>query len=775
MSITLKSENSKNEISIYKRLDISFDWEVLPNFFCVTFLISDPDTKIIKDRITFRSYPSDDVKTYNELKKLAAFFKEYKDKASFIAWNVNYDKRITFEILKKHKEYINNGVNSHTFNQKELCSALFETSKKIVHSDEVEFVSFALLGYDNIVFYDAMKYMVNNKSLKVSGGESGYSMLESTIPWNKEILSESEINELITYNIHDVDVLYRLLLKYYDYYEIRKDLVNEFSPNNHTYLEYKNNAFFNLIYKLSKSDALSDIPEHFNFYNELERPELAKLKHVISVIENKENLHPIIKGILDKLKTEKIPTKNEKWEIVFKNKEMFGMDGIFALGGLHASSDGMVLSNVRAVMKDVASYYPNGFINYNLQSRAIKEKDKYLLKHLKDQRLIFKHSNDPNLKKKDKAYKVLINANYGLSRASIANIADPVNGTILCIMGQILLLYLCNLIDEYVESFIQLNTDGIYYVPKSGKEDIINNLCSQWEKETSFELETDISTKTFNFNVNNYILQFDNGKLKIKGRYINQYSVDILQKSAMELTYDTNILSKLVVNLLIYKKSFNETLKEFPEAWRYQAIKKITSSYDSFVFHNGIEYVNTALFIEKLNVIGDTTLEVPVINKVEGKVQRFFAIKNGKAYYKYKNAKNFENFKDEISYDENNLVKLIKKSVNNKSVILLLKKLKAKKYKEDTFKLDTKMYLGEKVAGISESSIIYNKPLFHNYESKYTFEKSDIKTLSDIEKELGIEIDLEYYKNEARNLILNVYNLENELKYILPNYKQLME
>lgn len=69
--------------TIYDYNDLCFDFEVLPNFWCVSFLQAKNKQPI--DRYTFQSYPNDSQKTYLELIKLISFIKTKAKDNIFIA------------------------------------------------------------------------------------------------------------------------------------------------------------------------------------------------------------------------------------------------------------------------------------------------------------------------------------------------------------------------------------------------------------------------------------------------------------------------------------------------------------------------------------------------------------------------------------------------------------------------------------------------------------------------------------------------------------------
>lgn len=88
----------------------------------------------------------------------------------------------------------------------------------------------------------------------------------------------------------------------------------------------------------------------------------------------------------------------------------------------------------------------------------------------------------------------------------------------ICVNGQLLIAMLCERL-SFIEgvTIIQANTDGVTIrIPKNKKEEM-KELCNRWEKMTSLELEYTSYKKMVISNVNNYMAETTDGKIKDKG------------------------------------------------------------------------------------------------------------------------------------------------------------------------------------------------------------------------------------------------------------------
>ena len=88
----------------------------------------------------------------------------------------------------------------------------------------------------------------------------------------------------------------------------------------------------------------------------------------------------------------------------------------------------------------------------------------------------------------------------------------------ICINGQLLIAMLCERL-SFIDSvtIIQANTDGVTIKVKKSKRNEVEDTCKRWEKLTSLELEYAEYKKMVINNVNNYMAQYTDGKIKDKG------------------------------------------------------------------------------------------------------------------------------------------------------------------------------------------------------------------------------------------------------------------
>ena len=179
---------------------------------------------------------------------------------------------------------------------------------------------------------------------------------------------------------------------------------------------------------------------------------------------------------------------------------------VYGLGGLHGATkpgvyktgDGMIV-----VTSDVKSFYPNLAIK-NQWSPAHLPKAAFcdLYEWFYDERVKIPKKDPRNY-----VYKIILNATYGLANEPNSFLYDPEFAMRITINGQLLLSMLYEMLAEGIPGSIPLmqNTDGVeMMIPAHYKQKYLD-ICAEWEKLTSLELEHDEYQKMLIWDVNNYI------------------------------------------------------------------------------------------------------------------------------------------------------------------------------------------------------------------------------------------------------------------------------
>ena len=193
-----------------------------------------------------------------------------------------------------------------------------------------------------------------------------------------------------------------------------------------------------------------------------------------------------------------------------------GIDVYFGEGGLHASWEDRIFETddeYVVVDYDVTSFYPNLAIVNGWRPEHLGDAFNKVYKNIFEERKKYKKGTPEN-----QSYKIILNGSYGKFGDEHSFLYDPKIMLQICVNGQLLLAMLAERF-SLVEgcTIVQCNTDGVtIHIPKKNLPQI-EDIAKRWEKLTKLELEKAVYKKMIISNVNNYIAQYDNGKIKDKG------------------------------------------------------------------------------------------------------------------------------------------------------------------------------------------------------------------------------------------------------------------
>ncbi|BAM68869.1 MAG: DNA-directed DNA polymerase [Edwardsiella phage MSW-3] len=195
-----------------------------------------------------------------------------------------------------------------------------------------------------------------------------------------------------------------------------------------------------------------------------------------------------------------------------------GFEFVFGTGGIHGSVESQIVHSDEThqiVDIDVASFYPNLAISNRLYPEHLSEKFCDIYKSVYDQRKSYAKGTAENA-----MLKLALNGVYGDSNNVYSPFYDPAYTMGITINGQLLL---CMLSEQLMKtpglSMVQVNTDGVTVKCPRVYLDHMRSVCKWWESLTGLQLEEALYSRMIIRDVNNYIAEYDSGKLKRKGAY----------------------------------------------------------------------------------------------------------------------------------------------------------------------------------------------------------------------------------------------------------------
>ena len=515
---------------------VIFDLEVLPRWWCMVY--TDPDDMTKKKVIT-----SDTCDFRGKIKRLIPG-------NCFFGFNIkNYDMRILNAIL----------MGSDTFR-------VYELSKDIIDNTNSDpFNTYKFWNKFNFSdLYDDWKY----GSLKEFESNIGMNIMESSIPFDKEHLTEEDKNELIRYCIHDVDATVELYKYRKDYIDSKYALSEMFDIPIDKALKSTNAKLCAIVLKAEPKYRATNynfvIPENVKSYIEKSLPkEIIQLFDIISR-ENKE-------------------------VTLFDNSVVFG------IGGIHStiSENVLVKSDENNLLFDidVTSYYPHLIMVFNYMSRNVKDPSTYEKIYNLRAEIKKKAQDEVELNGKTDLYykyqgqqtalKLILNTTYGATKNEYNALYDEYQASSLCYLGQLLLASLANnLYNKTHTKIIQCNTDGILVkCPKEELEDV-KTLVKEWEDLTKMPMEYTYMKMFFQRDVNNYIGVKDNGRIVLKGKWSNQADEDRAMTNL-----NAPITHKAVLNYYIYGTPIKDTVYSSNDPMDFCFTTKTGKTFDATYYY----------------------------------------------------------------------------------------------------------------------------------------------------------------------------------------------
>ena len=452
----------------------------------------------------------------NDAEKLKDYYEKYKNDI-FVAYNGRrYDIYIFKAILCG-------------FNPKEV-------NDYIIVKEQPGWKYSDLFRQIPLIVYDVMS---SQHSLKQLEGFMGVDIRETTIPFDYEgEFTQEMIDEVVKYNIHDVESTILVFLKRKEEFDSMMSLIKTFNLP----LSY-----------ISKTKAqLSAIILDCVKQNRSDEWDI----EILNVLDIKK-----YKEVLDWFKDKSNYDYSKSLEF-----EVAGVSHTFGWGGLHGAKE-QYINNGFIIHVDVASFYPSIMIEYDLLTRNSQTPDKY--KQIYTHRLKLKNEG----KKKEQApYKIVLNGTYGIGKDKYSSAYDPRQANRICVNGQLMLLDLIEHL-ESVNSFelIQSNTDGLIIKVDEKDFEEVKKVCNEWETRTKMGLGFDMIDEIWQGDVNNYIFRFkDSEKLERKGGYVKELN---------DLDNDLPIINKGIVDYLTKGISPEDTVNGCKDLIMFQNVVKVSSKY----------------------------------------------------------------------------------------------------------------------------------------------------------------------------------------------------
>lgn len=545
---------------IHNKTVVVYDIEVFPNVFHCTCRNTETN-ELVKFECSVRK---------NELDKLTEYFlnKDYL----FCGYNNHHYDDVVINYIIEYSSVLSNTVLSR------VCDSIFNLSQTIVLSEDGDTSKFKRWKYAH--FFDSVDILTMMFSSKL---RVGLKEMQMTMHYPNvlefdgrfdEYLSTDKIDEMITYNINDVDSTTQLLGLQEDAVKLRLWIEEE----------YGFNALSMDSVKIGEQILAKKVCEQMHIsYSTLKSMsspmDYIPLKDVILPIISYKN--QMLQDVLKEMKEQVVYSKERKGyakKFVLANTQFS-----IGVGGIHSinTPETIVPKQDEYIGHlDVASMYPSFIVRYGWFPRHLGNAGIDAYTTLYKERLEAKHNGQ---KMKNLALKLTLNSVTGKMQEETSWMYDPFSVFKIRINGQLVLLMLVDILLQYNCRIVQVNTDGVMFVAKKDIESDLQESVTELESLTKLSFEADRYEAFYQYAVNDYFgiidgySQSKNPKLiERKGMFITETS---LGKGLTPV-----IIPEAVITYFVDNKPIEQTIKECTDIRKFvmgqRVGKKFTVEYN---------------------------------------------------------------------------------------------------------------------------------------------------------------------------------------------------
>lgn len=469
-------------------------------------------------------------------------------------------------------------LNTKMTNTERLLKKLYNYGKQLIGQEFKPQINYEFIGIDTM---EVLRKNKNRKSLKSLGINLKYHTIQD-LPVNpNDIITDSLRDGILSYLNHDINLLR----------EVRKAISNKLKMRNILSKKYKTN-----LYSASDSSITDRLLDKFMYdklaskYPNIEPSDFKKLRTYRGDITIGDVVFdwvkfedPELQKFFEFFKTRKAFATDDKHilgtydeSIPYTRRSLSrGNKGVLAcyvldykgvtyklgIGGIH-SEDGPLWTEANEdyylIDIDVASFYPRNALNNGICPAHVDREIFFeLFNEIVEERLKYKALKNENPVYDDlqNGLKILINtALFGKFSSRFYWLYDPLCHMQMTINCQMALLMLIEKVNKF--AVLSANTDGIVCKVPINKYEEFKSLYQEWEKATGFDLEETYYKKIIRNNVNNYITELTNGKLKQKGATFMDNPFKDLMASV-----SAPVVALAIKNFFLENKPVEETIK----------------------------------------------------------------------------------------------------------------------------------------------------------------------------------------------------------------------
>ena len=550
---------------------IVYDIEIFPNVFHCT----------CKDTETNKLYFFEISNRKNQLTELVDFFffKNTGDKMFCGYNNKHYDDVIINYLIDFYYKM-------DSLSYLKICNSLFNLSSTIVTSEEGDTSKFKRWKYAKYFYSMDLLTMLFSSKLRVGLKEMQVTMhyknVEEYSGDFNQFLPDSEIDNMIEYNINDVESTTELLNRLKDDVQLRLFIEKEYGIDALSMDSVKFGETI-LLKKYCEETKLSE-----QYVKTLRSPmDYIPLKDVILPFISYKN--PKLQDVLEDMKSKVVYSKERKgYEKKFVLSNVRYSIGVGGIHSLHTPRIFVPNDNEFIGHSDVASMYPSFIIKYKWIPRHLGKEFWQVYSQIYKERIEAKHSGQ---KLKNLALKLTLNSVTGKMQQETSWMYDPFSVFKIRINGQLILLMLVDRLLELNCKIVQVNTDGVMYIAQKTQREAVQEAVSEVEQLTQLTFESDDYEAFYQYAINDYF--------GVEKGYSQSHDPKLIEKKGMFITdprlgkgLAPAIIPKAVINYFLTKQPTSEYIKNSKNIEDFLMYQRVDKKFKVFHGETPIQRIN---------------------------------------------------------------------------------------------------------------------------------------------------------------------------------------
>ena len=535
---------------------VVYDIEIFPNVFHCTCKDTE-ENKLYFFEISDRK---------NQLTELVDFFfyKNIGDKMFCGYNNKHYDDVVINYLIDFYYKM-------DTLSYDKVCTSLYNLSNTIITAEEGDTSKFKRWKYAKYFYSMDLLTMLFSSKLRVGLKEMQVTMhyknVEEYSGDFSQFLPDSEIDNMIKYNINDVESTTELLNRLKDDVQLRLFIEKEYGIDALSMDSVKFGETL-LLKKYCEQTKLSE-----QYVKTLRSPmDYIPLKDVILPFISYKN--PKLQDVLEDMKSQVVYSKERKgYEKKFVLSNVRYSVGVGGIHSLHTPQIFVPNDNEYIGHSDVASMYPSFIIKYKWIPRHLGKEFWQVYSKIYKERIEAKHSGQ---KLKNLALKLTLNSVTGKMQQETSWMYDPFSVFKIRINGQLILLMLVDRLLELNCKIVQVNTDGVMYIAQKTQREAVQEAVSEVEQLTQLTFESDGYEAFYQYAINDYF--------GVEKGYSQSHDPKLIEKKGMFITdprlgkgLAPAIIPKAVINYFLTKQptfEYIKSSKDIKDFMMYQRVDK---------------------------------------------------------------------------------------------------------------------------------------------------------------------------------------------------------